>query len=42
LVWALACGGLEMCCNVGWGFFPFFAGGEKKQNKFHQICTELL
>jgi hypothetical protein len=27
---ALARGGLEMCCNVGWVPFLFFAGGKKK------------
>jgi len=31
LVWALACGGLEMCCNVGQGFPSSFCGGRKNK-----------
>ena len=34
LVTALACAGLQMCCNVGGVSFFFFCGGRKKQNKF--------
>jgi hypothetical protein len=39
LVWALACGGLEMCCNVGG--VSFFAWGEKNKinsSKFAPTC----
>jgi hypothetical protein len=31
LVWVLACGVLEMCCNVGQGFPSSFCGGRKNK-----------
>jgi len=30
--------GLCQCVQCGWGFFLFFAGGRKKQNKFIQFA----